>query len=74
MTPNALAREGLMSERAIECPFCGLFPEIVPWHGGPKSKRRVQCRNELCTVEPGVCGNTRAKAVRLWNTRADDRP
>lgn len=55
----------------LPCPFCGTKDiEVVPWHGGPKTKRLVGCNNDYCHAAPSVTGRTRSVAVRLWNTRA----
>jgi hypothetical protein len=55
--------------RLLGCPFCGLSPTILPWHGGPKTKRMVRCFNESCYVQPSVCGDTPLKAIKKWNCR-----
>jgi hypothetical protein len=52
------------------CPFCGVRPEIEPWHGGPKTKRMVACSNEDCDVSPQVTGDTDLLARDKWNRRA----
>jgi len=56
--------------KLLPCPFCGCRPEIVPWHGGPKSKRRVECNNQDCDVMPAVCGDNEKVAAKRWNRRA----
>ena len=55
---------------AKSCPFCGQQPTVEPWHGGKPTKRRVACGNSGCHLGPGVTGDTRAKAISLWNLRA----
>lgn len=57
------------SDKALPCPFCGQAPILVPWHGGGPRKRNLMCRNDVCPVEPSVCGETETKALRAWNTR-----
>lgn len=51
------------------CPFCGLAPALVPWHGGRPTKMMVMCRDNDCDVGPMVTGETLAQAVRRWNGR-----
>lgn len=72
---NAVALENwkgaYQSPEALPCPFCGGAPILVPWHGGPRTKRRVMCQSDDCPVEPGICGDTEAKALQSWNTRAE---
>jgi len=51
------------------CPFCGHFPQIEPWHGGAPTKRLISCSNEACEVGPMVCGETEKEAIRYWNHR-----
>ncbi len=53
----------------VPCPFCGSIPKIAPWHGGPKTKRLVECDDDGCYVGPSVTGTTRAQAVKKWNVR-----
>ena len=62
-----------MSYKLLPCPFCGAPPEIEPWHGGPRTKRRIGCANEQCPVEPAVTGDTEAEAAARWHQRAPRR-
>ena len=55
------------------CPFCGHEPRIIPWHGGPRTKRMVECSNEACHSGPYVIGNRRYIAVKRWNTRKGEK-
>ena len=59
----------LSSTEALPCPFCGIQPDIQPWHGGGPRKRHVGCSNENCRLQPGNCGSTRQRAIDQWNTR-----
>jgi hypothetical protein len=54
---------------ALPCPFCGELPVIVPWHGGPRTKRMIMCRSDYCPVNPQVSGQTEGRALDAWNTR-----
>lgn len=55
----------------LPCPFCGALPTIVPWHGGPATKRMISCENEdSCAVNPMVSGDTRKEAIEYWNRRS----
>lgn len=56
------------------CPFCGEVPDVVPWHGGGPDKHMVCCSNHNCAVLPSVSGDTRKKAVAVWNCRTDPTP
>lgn len=58
---------------ARPCPFCGDQPEIEPWHGGGKMKRRIGCNRDSCFVGPSVCGSTPKQALNLWNYRVEAR-
>jgi len=51
------------------CPFCGSPAQIESWHGGPPTKVLISCSNEYCQVGPAVCGNTKHKAIAIWNHR-----
>lgn len=64
---------------ALPCPFCGGRVLIEPWHGGKRTKVMLSCDNRsdatgpdgvVCEVGPCVTGETRAEALRRWNTRA----
>ena len=61
-----------MSEPLKACPFCGSMPVIETWHGGAPTKRKVSCINYPgCEVLPSTTGETRAEAIRNWNTRTE---
>lgn len=55
----------------LPCPWCGLTPQIEPWHGGGPLKMMVSCPDgdSSCDVGPMVTGPTRRKAIKIWNTR-----
>ena len=57
-------------EILVGCPFCGETPTVEPWHGGGPRKHAVSCDNGECPAAPIVTGNTKAAAIRRWNTRA----
>jgi len=61
-----------MAQKAepLTCPFCGDTPRIIPWHGGGKRKRLIECDNDECSIGPSITGPTRADAVAKWNIRA----
>ncbi len=71
---NAWDREVTLS--AIEpCPFCGVAPEVRPWHGGRTARYLIGCYNETdCWVLPWFVAPTRKKAIKRWNTRAEVKP
>jgi hypothetical protein len=53
----------------LACPFCGGMPSVQPWHGGPITKRMVECDGDDCPAHPCVTGDTLGDAVTRWNTR-----
>ena len=63
--------ESAMSDeiKPLNCPFCGLEPEIEPWHGGGKRKHAVSCPHVVCAANPMVTGPTKRAAINLWNLR-----
>ena len=66
------AREGgvmfkpKIAMKVLRCPFCGITPNIQPWHGGKKTKRLISCDNDNCQVQPAVTGETAAEAYKNW--------
>ncbi len=70
-----LNQEPIIEPEALPCPFCGSPATIEYWHGGRPSKRMIACSgrpnhdNYACDVGPMVTGETRAEALRRWNTR-----
>lgn len=62
------ARKRKEPAQPLRCPFCGLYPEVIHWHGGGPRKRMVMCPGP-CPVGPQTTGSTRARAVAKWNTR-----
>lgn len=55
--------------KPLPCPFCGSIPVAQPWHGGGPTKTLVGCENDDCDAKPSVVGSTKARAVRIWNSR-----
>jgi hypothetical protein len=55
---------------ALPCPFCGVQPEIQPWHGGGPRKHLISCHEETCRVSLSVTGATAQQAIKYWNERA----
>ena len=55
--------------RPLMCPFCGLEPEVEPWHGGGPKKHAVSCPHEVCHANPMVTGHTKRAAILKWNYR-----
>lgn len=53
----------------LDCPFCGLPPEVEPWHGGGKRKHAVSCPHDVCEASPMVTGHTKRIAILKWNRR-----
>ena len=65
--------------KPLPCPFCGGRPEIsrqrahLPENCDPFWV--IECPKENdCDVWPMATGNTRADAIRFWNTRAPEKP
>ena len=58
----------------LPCPFCGSKPDVEPWHGGAKTKIRVGCVDETCSVQPCCTGQTEAAGRIRWNRRASPQP
>lgn len=56
-------------DQLLPCPFCGGHPAVIPWHGGPPTKRLIECDNETCDVNPSVTGKTFEIARQRWNRR-----
>lgn len=81
MSAIKLNREPVVEPEALPCPFCGAPAQIEYWHGGGPNKRMISCSGQgdtlmrdrpiTCEVSPGVAGETRAIALRRWNTRKD---
>ena len=58
-------------ETPIGCPFCGKTPAVKKLQSwGCEYKHLVACSNNACPVKPAAVGETRADAIRRWNTRA----
>lgn len=58
-------------ETPIGCPFCGKTPAVKRLQSwGCEYKHLVACSNNACPVKPAAVGETRADAIRRWNTRA----
>lgn len=52
------------------CPFCGGKRILAqPWHGGGPDKHIVGCHRDTCNSQPSVTGETKAEAIRNWNSR-----
>lgn len=56
----------MSDDQLLPCPFCGGDAEIMPWHGGPKTKRLIECDNETCDVHPSVTGTFMWLLVVMW--------
>lgn len=72
MAPDAHPNDGELS--ILSCPFCGSPPDVIPWHGGPPTKKLVACTNDDCEVQPQVSGPTLYAAISNWNRRAPTPP
>ena len=42
----------------LKCPFCGLPPEVQPWHGGGARKTMVNCANPYCPASSAAVMGT----------------
>jgi len=60
----------VQSSALLDCPFCGVLPDIELWHGGAPTKHFVGCDNGECPVTPQCTGETLQDALDNWNTRA----
>lgn len=58
-----------MTDRLLPCPFCGVVPEVEPWHGGAPTKVLIHCDGDDCDVQPSVTGETGKEAAIRWNVR-----
>ena len=65
---ESLRRE-LPEDEALPCPFCGEPPIIQYWHGGPPTKRSIDCQSENCPIHPSACAHTEQQTLDDWNMR-----
>ena len=86
--PDDVKPISALRQRCKTCPYCGSIPYVdlgkqgsCQLHGEPFQAVLIHCKNYKCPAKPRVeagdiynGGNEKAwaKAIQLWNTRADD--